>query len=191
MKNSLQPLSQAQPQPQSEVKAAAFPVTKPVLRVAKAALLTTLVALVWVLSSTYALANGDQIIGSWITPDDKAVVEIYQQNGEYFGKFVSLKEPLYPVGHESGLDGQVKTDRKNPDATQHEQLIIGLVMLNGMSYVGEKKGKHKWQGGTIYDPSNGKAYKCTIKLSADGTLDLRGYIGISLFGRTQLWRPQQ
>ena len=69
MKNSLQPLSQAQPQ--SEVKAAAFPVTKPVLRVAKAALLTTLVALVWVLSSTYALANGDQIIGSWITPKER------------------------------------------------------------------------------------------------------------------------
>ena len=66
---------------------------KPILRLLKAALLTALVALVWALSSTYVWANGDQILGSWVTPDDKAVVEIYQQDGQYFGKFVSLKEP--------------------------------------------------------------------------------------------------
>jgi len=185
MKKSLHPFTQPQ------TRAITAPAVNPVLRIVKAALLTALVALVWVLSTTSVWANGNQIVGSWITPDDKAVVEIYQQDGQYFGKFVSLKEPLYAVGHEDGLDGQVKVDRKNPDAAQHEQPIIGLVMLNGMNYSGEKKGKHNWKGGTIYDPGNGKAYKCTIKLNADGTLDLRGYIGISLFGRTQTWRPQQ
>jgi uncharacterized protein (DUF2147 family) len=176
--------------PQTQARAIAAPVVNPAIRIIKAALLTAVVALVWALSSSYVWANGDQIVGSWITPDDKAVVEIYQQDGQYFGKFVSLKEPNYAVGNADGLDGQIKVDRKNPDATQHSQPIIGLVMLNGMEYAGEKKGKHKWQGGTIYDPGNGKAYKCTIKLNADGTLDLRGYIGISLFGRTQAWRPQ-
>jgi uncharacterized protein (DUF2147 family) len=174
-----------------QTRAIAAPAVNPALRIIKAVLLTALVALVWVLSTTSVWANGDQIVGSWITPDDKAVVEIYQQDGQYFGKFVSLKEPTYAIGHADGLDGQIKVDRNNPDATQHSQPIIGLVMLNGMAYVGEKKGKHNWKGGTIYDPGNGKAYKATIKLNADGTLDLRGYIGISLFGRTQTWRPQQ
>ena len=165
---------------------------KRILPLLKAALLTALVALVWALSSTYVWANGDQILGSWVTPDDKAVVEIYQQDGQYFGKFVSLKEPNYGAEMQAeGLQGQPKVDRKNPDATQHQQPIIGLVMLNGMNFTVSTQGKQKWQGGTIYDPSNGKAYKCTIKLNADGTLDLRGYIGISLFGRTQTWRPQQ
>ena len=165
---------------------------KPMLRVLKAALLTALVALAWALSSTYVWANGDQIIGSWVTPEDKAVVEIYQQDGRYFGKFVSLKEPNYGTDMQAkGLEGQPKVDRNNPDVTQQKQPIIGLVMLNGMAFTVSKQGKHKWQGGTIYDPSNGKAYKCTIELNADGTLDLRGYIGISLFGRTQTWRPLQ
>ena len=174
-----------------KAKVAALPAVNPVIIIIKALLLSALVALVWVLSTSLVLASGDKIMGSWVTPDDKAVVEIYQQDGKYFGKFMSLKEPLYPVGDKSGLDGQVKVDRNNPDATKHTQPIIGLVMLNGMEYAGQKKGKHQWKGGTIYDPGNGKAYKCTIKLNADGTLDLRGYIGISLFGRSQTWRAQQ
>jgi uncharacterized protein (DUF2147 family) len=119
-----------------------------VIVIIKAVLLSALVALV--------LASGDKIIGSWVTPDDKAVVEIYQQDGKYFGKFMSLKEPLYLVGDRGGSDGQVKVDRNNPDATKHTQPIIGLVMLNGMEYAGQKKGQHKRQGGTIYDSGNGK-----------------------------------
>jgi len=172
-------------------KAVALPKPNPAIVIIKAVLLTALVALVWILTTSSAWANGDQLIGSWLTPEDKAVVEIYRDGDQYFGKFTFLKEPHYAVGHEAGLDGQVKVDRNNPDASQHSQPIIGLVMLSGMNYSGEKKGKHQWKGGKIYDPSNGKSYKCTINLNADGSLDLRGYIGISLFGRTQVWRPQQ
>ena len=129
MKNSLH---------SGQTKAATLPIVNPALRIIKAVLLTALVALVWALSSSYVWANSDQIVDSWTTPDDKAVVEIYQQDGQYFGKFVSLKEPTYAVGHADGLGGHIKVDRKNPN----------------------------------------------------GTLDLRGYIGIPLFGRTQAWHPQ-
>jgi uncharacterized protein (DUF2147 family) len=172
-------------------KAVALPKTNSSIGIIKAVLLTALVALVWVLTTTAVWANGDQILGSWLTPEDKAVVEIYRDGDQYFGKFTFLKEPNYATGHEAGLDGQAKVDRNNPDASQHSQPIIGLVMLNSMNYAGEKKGKHHWKGGKIYDPGNGKSYKCTIKLNADGSLDLRGYVGISLFGRSQVWRPQQ
>ncbi|MDC9720672.1 MAG: DUF2147 domain-containing protein [Gammaproteobacteria bacterium] len=172
-------------------KALELPLANPSIRIVKAVLLTAIVVLMWVLTTSAAWANGNQIVGSWLTPEDKAVVEIYEQDGLYYGKFTHLKEPTYEVGHVDGLDGQAKTDRNNPDATQHNQPILGLVMLNALKYAGEKKGKHKWKGGSIYDPGNGKTYKSTIKLNADGTLDMRGYIGISLFGRTQVWRPQQ
>ncbi len=120
------------------------------------------------------------------------MVEIDEQEDQWCGKFITLREHNYGADMQvEGWEGQPKVDRKNPDVTQHEQPIVGLVMLHGMAYTVSKQGKQTWQGGTIYDPSNGKSYKCTIKLNADGTLDLRGYIGISLFGRSQTWRPQQ
>ena len=66
--------------PTEPAKAKAIHLTQPKLisRILKAALLTSIVVLAWALSSTVVWANGDQIIGSWDTPDDKAVVEIYQ-----------------------------------------------------------------------------------------------------------------
>lgn len=150
------------------------------LRIIKTALLAQLLLfanLVW--------ADADALVGKWITPEDKAVIEIYKQGDSYFGKFVSLKEPLYPEGHESGMAGQAKVDRMNPDESKRSQPIIGLNLLRDFTY----KGKGTWHKGRIYDPENGKDYKCTIKLKSDGTLKVRGFIGVSLFGRTQVWRP--
>ena len=175
----------------SHVKSINLDFEKIIANAIKAAAFAVMSAAVWIVSTSLVWADANQIVGSWSTPDDKAVVEIYQEGDQYFGKFAALKEPLYPADDEKGMAGQAKVDRNNPDASQHKEPIIGLVMLNGMSYAGEKKGAHTWKGGTIYDPSNGKAYKCTIKLNADGTLALRGFIGVSLFGRTQEWRPFQ
>ena len=95
--------------PTELAKAKAIHLTQPKLisRLLKAALLTSIVVLAWALSSTVVWANGDQIIGSWVTPDDKAVVEIYQQEDQYFGKFISLKEPNYGADMQvEGLEGQ-------------------------------------------------------------------------------------
>lgn len=146
--------------------------------------------LVWLVLSTSAWANGDQLLGVWLSPEDKATIEIYQQDGKYFGRIVALKEPLYPADDEGGQAGQPKVDRNNPDESLRDRPVIGLNLLRGFSYKGESKGIHEWHKGKIYDPGNGKDYKCTIKLNADGTLNLRGYIGISLIGRTQVWRPK-
>ncbi len=52
-------------------------------------------------------------------------------------------------------------------------------------------GEGKWTGGRIYDPNNGKTYKCTLELANDGTLKVRGYVGISWFGRTETWTRQE
>lgn len=147
--------------------------------------ITTSLLVPLLLLANMAWADADALLGKWITPEDKAVIEIFKQGNSYYGKFVSLKEPLYPEGHESGLAGQPKVDRNNPDASKRSEPIIGLNLLRDFVY----KGKDTWHKGRIYDPENGKDYKCTIKLKQDGTLKVRGFIGVSLFGRTQVWRP--
>ena len=62
----------------------------------------------------------------------------------------------------------------------------GLTILEGFSYQEE----NLWSGGTIYDPNSGKTYKCKLSLNDDGTLKVRGYVGVSLFGRTEVWKRQ-
>ncbi len=121
-------------------------------------------------------AEADTVIGEWYTKDSKALVQIYKQGDVYNGKIVWLKEP-------KNEDGSAKLDTNNPDEAQRGQPIIGLNLVKGFTY----KGKNKWADGTIYDPDNGKTYKCKMNLSDNGTLKVRGFIGVALIGRTQVW----
>lgn len=118
--------------------------------------------------------NADAVTGTWLTASGKAKVHIYKEGEKYNGKIVWLKTPAYE-------DGKPKTDKNNPDKTKQSAPLLGLNMLKGFVF-----DEDEWEDGTIYDPENGKTYSCTIKYR-DGKLDLRGYIGISLIGRTQTW----
>jgi len=127
--------------------------------------------------ATPALASeADVVIGEWYTKDNKALVQIYKQGDMYSGKIVGLKEP-------KNEDGSAKLETNNPDEAQRGQPIIGLNLVKGFTY----KGSNKWANGTIYDPDNGKTYKCKMSLNDDGSLKVRGFIGVSLIGRTQVW----
>lgn len=116
----------------------------------------------------------DAVVGSWLTASGKAIVQIYKEGTTYNGKIIWLKNPNYD-------DGKPKVDKNNPDKSKQSTPLMGLNMLKNFVY---RKGQ--WQDGTIYDPENGKTYSCYIKYR-DGMLDLRGYIGITLVGRTQTW----
>ncbi len=116
----------------------------------------------------------DAITGSWLTASGTAIVKISKEGTVYNGKIVWLKDPLNDAG-------KPKVDKNNPDAKQKEARLLGLNLLKGFVF---KSGQ--WENGTIYDPENGKTYSCKLKYR-DGKLDLRGYIGISLIGRTQTW----
>ena len=130
-----------------------------------------------------ALADGpDGVLGTWVTADGKAHVEITRQGDVYNGSIVWLKEPLYPADDKSS-PGQPKVDRKNPDASLQTRPIIGLPLVQGFKYAGD----NVWSDGTIYDPDSGKLYSCKMTLMMDGSLRVRGYVGISLFGRTEIW----
>lgn len=130
--------------------------------------------------------DADGVLGTWVTADGKARVEIAKDGELYDGKIVWLKEPVYPADDKQGMGGQPKVDRENPDKSLKTRPIIGLPLIQGFKYDGD----NVWTDGSIYDPESGKLYSCKLTLRMDGTLKVRGYVGISLFGRTEIWtRP--
>jgi uncharacterized protein (DUF2147 family) len=76
-----------------------------------------------------------------------------------------------------------RTDKENPDAKLKSVPLIGLINMKNFTF----DGKDEWSGGTIYDPKNGKTYKCYIRFEGPNKLKIRGYIGISLLGRNTYW----
>ena len=122
-----------------------------------------------------AQAKPDKLEGLWYNDIKSAKVEISKgSDGKFYGKVVWLKEPL--------KNGKPKVDELNEDPKLRTRPRLGLQLLN--SFV--KDGDNKYDDGTIYDPLNGKTYSCKITYKGN-TLDIRGYIGISLFGRTTVW----
>jgi uncharacterized protein (DUF2147 family) len=122
----------------------------------------------------HASINPD-IVGVWKDGQGKGQVQIYKHNGKYYGKIIWLKNP-------KDVNGKPKVDRKNPDVTLRNKPVMGLVMLKDFKYDDEE-----WSGGRIYNPSDGKEYKAYMKLKDRNTLAVRGYIGISLLGKTDTW----
>jgi len=110
-----------------------------------------------------------EILGTWLSEDKDGKIQIYQQGDRYFGKVVW------------GKDGHLKDDH-NPDPKLRNRGRIGLVILQDFAY-----DDGVWEDGTIYDPTNGKTYSCTMKLKDRQHLSIRGYIGISLLGRSTVW----
>lgn len=129
--------------------------------------------------SSFAKFEADDLIGFWLSKKENGVVEIYKKDGKYEGKLVWAKD-IY----EGKPD--VEFDKNNPDKSKRGRPLIGLVMLEGFKFDGSE-----WSGGTIYDPEVGKTYKAYMKLKDKNTMKLRGYIGISLFGRTEVWTRQK
>jgi uncharacterized protein (DUF2147 family) len=125
----------------------------------------------------------DAVIGKWWNQEGTSQIEIYQQHGKYAGRIVWLKEPNYPADDAKGMSGKPKVDRENPDVAQRNQPLLGLVMVWGFTYSGD----NLWENGRIYDPRDGKTYKCKMTLKSPDVLDVRGFIGLSLFGKTNVW----
>ena len=135
--------------------------------------LLTLVALM--LFSTVAWAQKLSPVGIWTNEDGKARFEIYQSGDKLHGKIVQLKEPL--------RNGKPKLDENNPDKKQRNRPLQGMVFMKDFKH----DSGNKWDDGTIYDPESGKTYSCYMKMTGKDKMEVKGYIGISLIGRTQYW----
>ena len=127
--------------------------------------------------------DGDGVLGVWHTTDNKSQVRIFKRNDHYFGQVMRLTRPNWPSDDKFGMGGKSKTDRNNPNPDLRARPIVGIQFMNDFVYVGN----NLWEDGTIYDPEVGKTYKCKMTLAASNRLEVRGYIGISLFGRTATW----
>jgi uncharacterized protein (DUF2147 family) len=124
-----------------------------------------------------AYAEEPSATGFWVTPDHGAVIKIAPCDTGLCGRLVTLRDDHKP--------GDVPRDAKNPDKSLRNTPMCGLVMMGGLK---PAKGKStEWEGGWVYDPESGDTYKAEMRLDGADTLKLRGYLGISLFGKTQEW----
>ncbi|WP_460892566.1 DUF2147 domain-containing protein [Rufibacter soli] len=125
--------------------------------------------------STLGMAQKKSPLGIWTNEEKEARFEIYQCGDKLCGKIIWLKEP--------DRDGKPKVDQFNPDPKLQKRPVIGLVFLKNFA----PDEAYKWDDGTIYDPKTGKTYSSYMKLVGNDKLEVKGYIGISLIGRSQVW----
>ena len=151
-------------------------------------LLTPLLLLSMV-SFTQSQKDKDLILGNWKPSNGRSVVQIYKgnpDNGEnpdkYYGKIVWLSEP-------NDENGNPRTDINNDDKELRKKALKGLVIMKDMEFEEIDGRVVYWEGGTIYDPNNGSTYdfEAEIDKKNPNTMDGRGFIGVSLFGRTDTW----
>ncbi|WP_299060084.1 DUF2147 domain-containing protein [uncultured Polaribacter sp.] len=119
--------------------------------------------------------NSQTIFGKWNSKNEAgnvdSVLEVYEKDGKAYAKVVEILNPARKNALCVNCEGEYK-----------DKPILGLDILSGL-----EKDDDEWSGGQIIDPRNGKTYKCYIKLVSANKLKLRGYIGVSLFGKTAYW----
>lgn len=124
--------------------------------------------------------SADDVLGVWLNEDKDAHVEIYKDGNKYFGKIIWLKNPI------DDETGKPKLDDKNEDASLQSRPVMGLLLLKEFVFDGDDE----WEDGEIYDPKSGKTYSCYMEFPDEDNkknLKIRGFIGISLLGRTTYW----
>lgn len=120
--------------------------------------------------------KADDILDVWMTGGkEPAKIQIFKSGEKYYGKIIWLKNPTE--------NGKQRTDVNNPEQAKRNSPIVGLVILTGFRFDGDDE----WKGGDIYDPESGKTYSSYMYLKDNNTLKVRGYVGVSLFGRTETW----
>lgn len=122
--------------------------------------------------------DANKVVGVWLTQyGDSKVTITKDSKGKFNGEISWLKDPL--------KEGKPKVDDKNPDKKLQTRPIMGLRILEGFVYNEKNK---EWIDGTIYDPKEGKTYKCLMWFGSDlNKLSVKGYIGFSFIGREVVW----
>lgn len=147
-------------------------ILRPPSTVGKASLLPIL--FFFLFTGAKAQCDASDLVGKWWTPDGKSKVEIYKKDGKYYGDIVWMKNPRTE-------DGELKRDKNNPDPDKRDRTIRGLTIFKDMECTEE----NMLEDGTLYDPESGKEYSGWMTLKDENTLKVRGYIGVSMLGRTE------
>ena len=121
------------------------------------------------------------VLGLWMTEKNTAAIEIYPCEENLCGKIVWLARPYKRDGK------NVKRDDRNPNPALRDRPYCGIETIWGL----KAKREGVWTRGRLYYPKKGTTYDVDIKLKDDDRLELRAYLGVRLFGKTETWfRPE-
>jgi uncharacterized protein (DUF2147 family) len=146
----------------------------------------SMATIIWLLSATMVSAGDEGIIGTWKTADGSALIDIYHCGVKICGRIAWLRDPFFAADDPEGMAGQPCTDRHNPSPELRDRRVVGLQIMEGFT----RDGENRWSRGTIYDADTGRTYKSRMTLISPNRLELHGYIGIPLFGRSSVWTRQ-
>ncbi|MGC6491061.1 MAG: DUF2147 domain-containing protein [Flavobacteriales bacterium] len=140
----------------------------------KSFILTSVILIAFGFSS---IAQSDAIIGEWYNQEKDAVINITKsENNTFQGQIVWMLNP-------NDENGNPKTDPLNPEEELRSRSRMGMTIMYNFQFDGE----NVWDEGEIYDPKSGNTYSGTMTLTSENKLDLRGYVGLPIFGRTSNW----
>jgi uncharacterized protein (DUF2147 family) len=131
----------------------------------------TLSIIAFLLISAFSYSQ-DITQGTWYNEEKTGKIQFFKQGDKINGKIVWIKDP--------NENGKPRLDKENPDAKLKTRPILGMMNLKNF----KNTGKGTWEDGEVYDPKNGKTYSCKMTLVSPTQLDVRGFIGISIIGRT-------
>jgi uncharacterized protein (DUF2147 family) len=134
-----------------------------------------LIAILFISMATNTMAQdkADKIVGTWYSPAKEGKVLIYKKDGKYYGKLIFLKNAM-------DSNGNPVLDTNNPDTAKRNLPLIGVVFITDLIF---DESKNKWIGKLYdYDGASGNTYPTHIRILKNGTLNIRGFWGLSFFG---------
>lgn len=123
-------------------------------------------------------AQTNDITGFWITETGEGIVEVYSENGKYYGRLVSLKNP-----HDE--NGNAAVDIKNPNKSLRTRRLVGILILDSFEY---NKEQRDWENGKVYDPNMGHEANGILSLVDSETLKVKGYVGFKWISKSETWK---
>ncbi len=130
-----------------------------------------LAAFLLIMLSALPAMAADGVEGYWLTENKRAVIEIEECDASVCGH-------IYWI-----IEGGMQFDEHNDNPELRKTPLCGMKILKDF----EKTDAGEWENGTIYKADDGDIYKANMELQDDGTLRVRGYVGIPLLGKTQIW----
>ncbi|PWJ58983.1 uncharacterized protein (DUF2147 family) [Dyadobacter jejuensis] len=121
-------------------------------------------------------SEADKVIGEWINEEKNEIIEIYKNGETYAGKLIWDKSLL------SRKEKALRRDSQNPDPELRKRSVYKIDVLYRLEFH-----DGQWENGKLYDPHSGRTYSCLLKLN-DQLLQIRGYVGIPLLGRSSYWK---
>jgi uncharacterized protein (DUF2147 family) len=128
------------------------------------------------LTAAPACAQSPTPVGVWLHPNKRIEIEIAPCDERLCARLVWFRRP-------NDAQGLPLADVKNPDPALRTRALLGLTVLQGLRRTGERT----WEEGRVYDPDDGGDYSASMSIQQDGTLRVRAYVLLALFGKTLIW----